>query len=194
MLRPTQSARRSGACRQREAGWRALCEAASSPARRASGQKWGGAGAGFELPPCWAWGYFQAPCQPKKGWRPRSRESRASPLGCSWEHLLQAPWLPNEIFFLNLWLKTVFNYPSLYGVCWCSGPIAATVLETEKVKRRKKTSAICAFCSAPNWTNGEFLMKLIKETLVLLTINNLSIPVFLRPKKLILLLISSKIT
>lgn len=49
---------RLGLRAEREARWWALLERQGS--RRASGQKWGGAGAGFELPPFGAWGYFQA--------------------------------------------------------------------------------------------------------------------------------------
>lgn len=83
----------------------------SELACRASGQKWGGAGAGFELRRGWAWGYFQAPAG-KKSWRPGSMGSQASPWAVTANTCCKAPWLPNEIFFLNLWLETARLFKS----------------------------------------------------------------------------------
>lgn len=65
----------------------------SELACRASGQKWGGAGAGFELRRGWAWGYFQAPAGKKKLETWKYGVSGLT-LGCYCEHLLQSSLAP----------------------------------------------------------------------------------------------------
>lgn len=103
-----------------------------------AGLKWGGAGAGFELPSSWAWGFFQAFAL--KPWRTRPEGSQASPRNCFCQHLLQASWLPSEIFFFSLWLRTVCSVTRLYRVCWLGGPVA-TILEAEKLRQN-----LCSVC------------------------------------------------